>query len=172
MAESKQFGSPKILQFGDKTGADLSGDSGHCAQCEAMLADALDGTLSAADQEIFDSHLAQCGPCSEMLADARRGAAFLEMLRDPRPEPSAALLERIMLQTSGLQVGQVVPAPGSQVGEFGRAAVAPGYAVPGAAVYGNVLPFRQRLTAAVRKNSFGHVIFQPRLAMTAAMAFF
>ncbi len=51
--------------------------------------------------------------------------------------------------------------------------MAPGYAVPGAAAsYGNVLPFRRRMAAAVRANSFGQIVFQPRFAMTAAMAFF
>ena len=51
MAESSKFGSPK-LQFGD-TPNSQAGDNGYCAQCEAMLADALDGTLVAADQAIL-----------------------------------------------------------------------------------------------------------------------
>ena len=178
MAESKQFGSPKIRQFGDKSPGNQPGDSGHCARCEAMLADALDGTLSAADQELFDSHMALCGPCSELLADARRGAAWLEILRHPQPEPPAALLERILAQTSGAQASvtpqmQHAGFPGAalaQPSNFRDAALTPG--LPGAAVYGNVLPFRRRVVAAVRRNPFGQVVFQPRLAMTAAMAFF
>jgi Putative zinc-finger len=143
-----------------------------------MLADALDGTLSAADQELFDSHMAFCGPCSELLADARRGAAWLEMLRHPQPEPPAALLERILAQTSGAQalpIPQMQHAgyPGAaaaQPSDFGGAALTPG--MPGATAYTNVLPFRLRVAAAVRRNPFGQIVFQPRLAMTAAMAFF
>ena len=96
MAESRQFGSPKVSPSGNQ-----AGDMAHCRECEAMLADALDGTLSASDQAIFDLHIAPCGPCAQMLADARRGAAWLEMLRDPRPEPTPALLEKILAQTSG-----------------------------------------------------------------------
>src|ERR1700710_2053072 len=65
-----------------------------------MLADALDGTLSAADQATFDLHMVGCDTCAAMLADAQRGAAWMEMLRSPRPEPPAALLERILAQTS------------------------------------------------------------------------
>lgn len=177
MADSKQFGSPKILQFGDKTGANQPG-SGHCAQCEALLADALDGTLSAADQELFDIHMACCTPCSQMLADARRGAAWLEMLRTPKPEPSAALLERILAQTSGAATGQTVPQHGStgatigQPQPFGGPAMAPGYTIPMGPAYGNVLPFPQRIAARFRASSFGQIALQPRLAMTAAMAFF
>lgn len=178
MADNKQFGGPKIRQFGDKSPGNQPGDGGHCAQCEAMLADALDGTLTTADQELFDTHMAFCGPCGQMLADARRGAAWLEMLRHPQPEPPASLMERILAQTSGLQTSgaQAVPVP-SQMQHAGTAAMQPadfGVAalLPETAAFHNVIPFRRRMVAAVRGNSFGHVIFQPRLAMTAAMAFF
>jgi hypothetical protein len=180
------------LQFGDKTAGDKPGDSGHCAQCEAMLADALDGTLSATDQEFFDLHLENCGPCAQSLADARRGIAFLEMLRDPAPEPPEAMVDRILAQTSRSQhgwnqmsgeAGQIYPAgmpgalpstlPGAALGHspLGAPAMASGYAMAGAA-YGNVLPFPRRTFAAVRRSSFGQIMLQPRLAMTAAMAFF
>ena len=168
MADAKQFGTPKVLQFGDKTGGNRSSD-GHCAQCEAMLTDALDGTLSVADQEFFDAHMAECGTCAQMLADARRGAAWLEMLRTPAPEPPATLLERILAQTSG-DPSQVIPVAGTTLAQSQGGtvpAMAAGYATPGAP-YGNVIPFRQRL----RANSFGQILLQPRLAMTAAMAFF
>ncbi len=101
MADGRQFGSPKILRFGDKAAGNQAGDGGQCAECEAMLADALDGALTAEEQERFDAHTAECVPCSQMLADARRGAAWLEMLRTPRPEPPAELLERILAETSG-----------------------------------------------------------------------
>jgi hypothetical protein len=165
VADSRQFGSPKILQFGDKTTGNQPGDSGHCAQCEAMLADALDGTLSATDQEFFDLHMANCSPCAQGLADARRGAAFLEMLRTPPPEPPADLLESILAQTSGI-------APVAE-GQQSVPAMAPGYVgTRTAANYGNVIPFRRRFVTAVRTSSFGQLMLQPRLAMTAAMAFF
>jgi anti-sigma factor RsiW len=66
-----------------------------------MLSDALDGTLSAADQATFDLHMVGCPNCATMLADAQRGAAWMEMLKSPRPEPPIALLERILAETSG-----------------------------------------------------------------------
>ena len=188
MADGRQFGSPKVLRFGDKAAGNQAGGSMQCAECEAMLADALDGALSAEEQERFDAHTAECVPCSQMLADARRGAAWLEMLRTPRPEPPAELLERILAETSGAQghanAGRAVSGGIEHAGVAGAthgwsplvggvASVAPGYAVPGAAAsYGNVLPLRRRMAAAVRANSFGQIVFQPRFAMTAAMAFF
>ncbi len=138
-----------------------------CSQCEAMLADALDGTLTAADQEVFDAHLLHCAECSQMVADARRGAAWLEMLRSPRPEPPAALLEKILARTTGetesLAVNPVVarsplPVPAHV-----------GMPITG---FANVLPFRVRAADAIRRASASHVLMQPRFAMTAAMAFF
>ena len=188
MADNIKFGSHKVLQFGDRTAGNQPGDSGHCAQCESMLAEALDGTLSAAEQELFDVHMAHCGPCAQSLADAQRGAAWLEMLRTPAPEPPAALLEKILARTSGMlavgDAGRIAPVgmqhaglPGATLGEpeplFGNAALTSGYAVSGGvAPYGKVVPFRRRATAAFRGSSFGQILMQPRLAMTAAMAFF
>jgi hypothetical protein len=174
VADFNQFGSGKPGNLGGP------GNSQHCAQCEAMLSDALDGTLSAADQATFDLHLVGCPSCATMLADAQRGAAWMEMLKSPRPEPPPALLERIFAQTSGQTAAQAAashkPAivlgsndrlrtPGSLPG---RPTLVPSTAQP--AFSTNVLPFRTRVTHAFR--SLGHTMLQPRLAMTAAMAFF
>jgi hypothetical protein len=172
------------LRFGEKSAGKRAGDGLQCAECEARLADALDGTLTVEEQKLFEEHTTECGVCSEMLADARRGAAWLEMLRAPRPEPPVELLERILAETGGAQgfanAGRVVSehagAAGATLGRslFGGAAtVAPGYRVPGAAAsYGNVVPFRRRVVSTIRRSSFGQIVFQPRFAMTAAMAFF
>ncbi len=185
MADFNQFGSAK---------PGLAGDPQHCAQCEAMLIDALDGTLSPADQATFDLHMAGCLSCADMLADAQRGAAWMEMLQAPRPEPPANLLERIIAQTSGAQTsGQADAQTGSPADSKVYPPIAPGSAdrvpprppntllghpmlVPSAAVppagfgHANVLPFRTR--AAYGLRSLGQTMLQPRLAMTAAMAFF
>ena len=165
-----QFGSAKPTQ---------SGDPQHCAQCEAMLTDALDGTLSAADQAAFDLHLLICGPCSTMMADAQRGAAWLEMLKSPRPEPPSALLDRILAETSGQTSGATsaktapLPVPFLVPSNtlLGRPPL-PGSGISlSASSASNVIPFRSRF-AAFNLRSIGHTLLQPRLAMTAAMAFF
>jgi hypothetical protein len=184
VADERQFGSPKVLQFGDKAAGNQADDALHCAQCETMLADALDGTLAADQQQRFDAHVTECGLCSQMLADARRGAAWLEMLRTPRPEPPVTLLEQILAATSGAQgtlnTGRVVTGGMEHAGfaeamhgrMVGVAAVAPGFAPGAGASYGNVVPFRARAAAALRRSSLGQIALQPRFAMTAAMAFF
>jgi Putative zinc-finger len=162
-----QFGSAKPTQ---------SGDPQHCAQCEAMLTDALDGTLSPADQAAFDLHLLSCIPCSSMMSDAQRGAAWLEMLKFPRPEPSAQLLDRIFAQTSGQTSGatstQISPIPAPYLVPSNTLLGRPALSGSGISLQAsNVIPFRSRF-ANFNLRSIGHTLLQPRLAMTAAMAFF
>ena len=163
MAESSKFGGSR-LQFGDSNPGGRAGETAECSRCEAMLADALDGALSAADQTLFDRHTAACGPCQQLLADAQRGAAWLQMLRQPKPEPPALLLERILAQTSG-HIGEPIAAADLA----GEPAVVGLAGVPSRGV---VLPFRERAWAAIRRSGLGQIALQPRLAMTAAMAFF
>jgi Putative zinc-finger len=162
-----------LHQFGSAKPANAGG-SQHCAQCEAMLTDALDGTLSKEEQAQFDLHMAGCVSCSQMLADAQRGAAWLEMLRFPRPEPPAALLERILAQTSPATALpqnhlSILPAPVSSHSEL--ASFAGGDGITPAHTT-TILPFRSRIAAAFRSKSLSQTMLQPRLAMTAAMAFF
>lgn len=176
MADINQFGSAKPLQ---------SADAQHCAQCEAMLTDALDGTLSTADQVAFDLHMVGCAACATMLAEAQRGAAWLNMLKSSVPEPPASLLDRILAQTSGQFTTEAKPTivlgPTDYLRQqpntlLGQPVLTPVPAMYPAAAYtagtAKVLPFRQRVAAAFRFQNIGHTLMQPRLAMTAAMAFF
>jgi hypothetical protein len=172
VADFNQFGSAK---------PGLPGDPQHCAQCEAMLADAIDGSLSASEQATFDLHMVGCTSCASMLADAQRGAAWMELLKSSRPEPPASLMERILAQTSGLTAAAeaappIVLGPTDHLRTpntlLGRPMLASSHAVAHPAVFSSakVLPFRERVTHGLR--SIGHTMLQPRLAMTAAMAFF
>jgi hypothetical protein len=144
-----------------------------------MLSDALDGTLSAADRATFDLHLAGCPSCTAMFADAQRGAAWMEMLKSPRPEPPTALLERIIAQTSGKDAAALATPPivlGSNDRlripnpVLGKPSLVPSSIAQPSFASTNVLPFRTRITHGFR--SLGQTMLQPRLAMTAAMAFF
>ena len=180
MADFNQFGSVK------------PGTPQVCAHCETLLMDTLDRTASPSDQAFFDKHIASCTTCSRMFMDAKRGGAWIEMLRDPRPEPASSLFERIIAQTSGAQtsgaqtsVAQTSAASPSEaspqgpeiLGQFIPFPVAP-VPVPSPYLYGTpqptnfagakVLPFRLRNAV----QSIGRTMLQPRLVMTAAMAFF
>lgn len=143
-----------------------------CEACEALLTDALDGLLGPADQAWFDGHIGSCEHCSKLLADAQRGAAWLQMLKSPRPEPSAYLLERIFAQTSEAVLSHDQPANAFVSAGAFVSTSAPSE-LPNQPWRAPVVPFRPRTSTAPRwLPSFHNPAFQPRLAMTAAMAFF
>jgi hypothetical protein len=167
VADINQFGSAKPPQ---------TADAEHCAGCEAMLTDALDGTLSAADQAAFDLHRIGCESCTAMLADAQRGAAWMEMLKSPRPEPPLGLLERILAQTAVDTKPAIVLGPTDYLRQQQPTTLLGRPTLPSSvpAVFGpaKVLPFRTRVASVFNLRSIGQTLLQPRLAMTAAMAFF
>lgn len=121
-----------------------------CARFEQMLMDALDGVLSPEDQSAFDLHMQHCVGCQQKMAEAQRGLAWLDMLKMEVPEPSSALLQNIFAQTSGAAVETSVSH----------------------AAHGNVIPFRAKREWKMAWQNFSRVALHPRLAMTAAMAFF
>ena len=146
-------------QFGGQKGSMGGGVS--CQKCEAMLQDALDGALNAAERSTFDLHLAGCPECSKMMADAQRGVAWLEMLKPHRPEPPATMVERILAQTTGSAL------------TFEANALQP--AIAGAAMQPPAIGPLHRIFSAGFGQSFRNLavtLMQPRLAMTTAMAFF
>src|ERR1019366_2869584 len=122
-----------------------------CGLWETLLADALDGLLGPKDEATFTAHMAACPACTALFEDARRGREWLEFL-SPEPEVPAGLLDKILAQTG----------PG-QVAGFGL--------VTG----GDVVAIRPSSVPAWQRPGFmGRVrrFAEPRLLMTAAMAFF
>lgn len=119
-----------------------------CGRWETLLADALDGQLSPEDEAGFAEHRAQCPGCAALYEQAQRGRAWLEYL-SPEPEVPAGLLDKILAQTgpgksSSFGLAQGPEAPLSEPPVWQR----PGF-------MGTVRRFAE-----------------PRLMMTAAMAFF
>jgi len=122
-----------------------------CGQWETLLADALDGLLQPEDEATFTAHMASCPHCTALFEEARRGREWLEFL-SPEPEVPAGLVDRILSHTG----------PGHEA-EFELVA------------QGNVMPLPQMTMPAWQKPGFmGFVrrFAEPRLLMTAAMAFF
>jgi hypothetical protein len=118
-----------------------------CGQWETLLADALDGLLRPEDETTFSGHMAICPACTTLFEEARRGREWLEFLSSD-PEVPAGLLDKILAATGPGQVA--------------------GY---GLVTGGDVLPVpqpwqRPGFMARVRRFA------EPRLMMTAAMAFF
>lgn len=115
-----------------------------CDEWENLLADALDGTLSAADAAAFTRHHRECVLCAQMLKETEQGRSWMKYLA-VEPEVPADLLQKILARTSGgLQPGVAVPA----------------ISLPARPAWHRVM------LPAVRQ------VMEPRLMMTLAMAFF
>jgi anti-sigma factor RsiW len=156
-----------MTQFDGFDGAFEERNDG-CAVCEAMLPDAVDGFLTPAEQRAFDLHVASCVHCSDELAEAQRGAAWLSMLKSKTPEPPLGLLEKILAETSGAAATQAVAAP--------VLTEEPAYVwqpKPESSGGWNRrwAETRMKLGEMFSLGNAG-MLLQPRLAMTAAMAFF
>jgi len=129
-------------------------DRGHipsspaCGQWETLLADALDGLLRPEDEATFTAHMVVCPACTALFDESRKGREWLGFLTS-EPEVPAGLLDRILAQTG----------PG-QIEGYGLIAGS-----------SNVLPMPP---AWQRPGMMGRVrrFAEPRLLMTAAMAFF
>ena len=123
-----------------------------CGQWEMLLADSLDGLLKPEDEAIFNAHLSACPACSALYEEVRRGREWLEFL-SPEPVVPAGLLDKILAHTG----------PGHEAG----------YSL--ATVGGNVIPIRPVSVPAWQRPGLVariHRFAEPRLLMTAAMAFF
>jgi hypothetical protein len=136
-----------------------------------MLPDAVDGMLSAEEQRVFEVHLAGCVECAREFEDAQRGAAWLGLLKSQTPEPPANLLAKILAETTGkAEAAFAAPALVAHVSESRHGAAG--------SVAGKGGGFGRRISAFSAKFadvfSFDNAraTFQPRFAMTAAMAFF
>lgn len=129
-----------------------------CGQWETLLADALDGLLRPEDEATFTNHMATCAPCTELFEQARRGREWLGFL-SPEPEIPAGLLDKILAQTEHGKTGH------GKI-DAARLAVAGGESLPDNVI--PMIPAWQRPGLAARLRRFA----EPRLLMTAAMAFF
>ena len=128
-------------------------NSPECGHWETLLADALDGLLRPEDEAIFTAHMAVCPACTALFEESQRGRQWLEFL-SPEPEVPAGLLDKILAQTGPGQVAGYGLVPNDS-------------ALPMAPVWRQQhAGFMGRVVAQARRFA------EPRLLMTAAMAFF
>lgn len=132
-----------------------------CGQWETLLADALDGLLRPEDEATFSSHMANCPACTGLFEEARRGQEWLGFLCD-EPEVPTGLLDKILAQTG--------PGQAAGYGLVGTETLVP--ATPGGIPLQKDRP--TTLPPWQRPGFMGFVrrFAEPRLMMTAAMAFF
>ena len=156
-------------------GASLDSSTRACADWGAFLPDAAEDLLSEAENRALQLHLAGCAACAIQLAEERRGAAWLTLLRVGTPEPPAdvvdGMLARILAQTSGLQTSgvqtSVAPDPAGVPMRELFPAWLPGLP-PAATERGG---WRGRIARWFGVEDGLLPLRAPRLAMTASMAF-
>jgi hypothetical protein len=121
-----------------------------CGHWETLLADALDGLLKPEDEATFTSHMAACPACTALYEESRRGREWLDFL-STEPEIPEGLVEKILAHTGPGQKNEVEWISGGAV----------------------VLPHTM-VPAWQRPGFMGFIrrFAEPRLLMTAAMAFF
>lgn len=132
-----------------------------CQRWEAAIADLMDGALDPEAETGLRAHAAGCPECAGLLQEAFNGREWVRMLHAAPSEVPAALLERILAQTSERPQGTLPhPGPSSAAvyGEYGEIAAATiVYGGPSMVLPGVWMPRGQR---------------QARLLMTTAMAVF
>jgi hypothetical protein len=81
-----------------------------CVEVEALLAEALDGTLQGTKLVSFETHQRDCASCRSMVEEARAGMYWLKGLDEA--EPPQHLVHNILAQTIGaLPSEYATPAP-------------------------------------------------------------
>jgi hypothetical protein len=126
-----------------------------CGEWETLLPDALDGLLSPDHEATFTAHMAACQACTALFEESRRGREWLEFL-SPEPEVPAGLVDRILASTGTRHAASFPLAADSELVPV----------MPGAILASPPAWQKPGLTGFVRRFA------EPRLLMTAAMAFF
>ena len=134
-----------------------------CAPWAMLLPDAAEGLLTDAEGRALDAHLAVCPACTEELAEAQRGLAWLTVLKDQTPEPPVGLLASILAQTTGAAEAGVMLPPLAPVPVPVPAMVYPAPQPAAGSGLAGWLGFGEGTWTS---------LMQPRFAMTGATAFF
>src|SRR5260370_19308385 len=70
-----------------------------CGECDTLLNEVLDATLTGPKLEAFQAHVRVCAVCGPLLAEADAGRRWLKSLAEA--EPPAHLMNNILLATTG-----------------------------------------------------------------------
>ena len=117
-----------------------------CGEFDALLSDALDGTLNLAAQKRFDLHRQTCSTCAPLFSEASAGMNWLNLIEEV--EPPANLVHNIIAATTMQTTAAAATAP--------------------------KISWKQRLSAVFADLAAPAraLVRQPRTALTAGMAMF
>src|SRR6266496_3467522 len=76
----------------------------HCAEFDALLSQAIDGTLAGERLSAFETHRRECKLCGPLLHEAEAGRMWLKSMAEV--EPPEELVTNILLRTSGVLTGR------------------------------------------------------------------
>ena len=124
-----------------------------CAEFDALLNEALDGSLTGPKLESFQAHARVCAVCGPLLAEADAGRRWLKSLAEV--EPPANLVHNILVATTGYESKRTLAGMGTEASSFG------------AGWFDGVKAWLRPVFAPVLAVSR-----QPRFAMSFGMAFF
>jgi len=104
----------------------------HCAEFDALLSQAIDGTLAGERLATFEAHGRDCKLCGPLLQEADAGRTWLKSIAEV--EPPEDLVTNILLRTSGVLTRQhagqrVTTSWMDRVGELASAIFSPVVAV-------------------------------------------
>ena len=119
-----------------------------CAEFDSLLTDAIDGVLSGAVLDRFQSHARTCKACGPLLAEAEAGHNWLKGLTEV--EPPASLVTNILASTSGVDTQRLRTS---------------------ASLRPSRISWWEHVQASFLEPMLG-MIRQPRFAMSFGMAFF
>ena len=71
-----------------------------CTEFDALLSQAIDGTLSGERLTAFEAHSAECKTCGPLLQEAEAGHSWLKSLEEV--DPPADLVTNILVRTTGI----------------------------------------------------------------------
>jgi hypothetical protein len=86
-----------------------------CTEFDALLAEAMDGTLTGERRERFEQHKAGCTACGTLFAEVSSGLAWLDEMEDVVPPPM--LVHNILAATSGAAQAEAKTEPRTPVWE-------------------------------------------------------
>ena len=89
-----------------------------CSEFDAMLMDAIDGTLTGERKDGFDAHRRTCAVCGPMFAEVEAGRMWMRSLDSVEPPPH--LVHNILAATTGVVSTRLATSAGGGRAPFGE----------------------------------------------------
>jgi hypothetical protein len=143
--------------FGNPGGSGQNIPALRCPEAEPLFTGYIDGSLDPATRARLELHLNTCSPCAAEFKLMEKGVAWLKILRheDAQMQPPAGLVEKILARTATQQEASALDG-----------------VITASSVPVRTKPWSNVNLAAVRANMRRTGLLEPRLMLTAAMAFF